>query len=125
MQKGTIEVEMPNGQSLKVEVNILETRKMFGRTEYLVTPVAGEGQVWKEQVIIKQQSPITNKEWHYYPEHGSYYRMIDNVLWVTPASNTGERIAEDEAPIDYNLIDMSEALECKKIERELALKELV
>ena len=52
MQKGTIEVEMPNGQSIKVEVNILETRKMFGRTEYRVTPVAGSGEVWKEQVTL-------------------------------------------------------------------------
>ena len=52
MQKGIIEVEMPNGSVLKVEVNILETRKMFGRTEYRVTPLAGSGEVWKEQVTL-------------------------------------------------------------------------
>jgi hypothetical protein len=54
MQKGIISVEMANGQSLKVEVNVLETRKMFGRTEYRITPVAGEGEVWKEQVTIHE-----------------------------------------------------------------------
>jgi hypothetical protein len=53
MLKGTISVEMANGQSIKVEVNVLETRKMFGRTEYLVEPVAGEGTVWKEQVTLQ------------------------------------------------------------------------
>lgn len=47
---------MPNGQSLTFEVNILETRKMFGRTEYLVTPVTGSGEVWKESVTLKEVS---------------------------------------------------------------------
>jgi hypothetical protein len=33
---------------------------MFGRTEYRITPVAGEGEVWKEQVTIHEwKLPLT------------------------------------------------------------------
>lgn len=45
---GTINV---NG--LIVEVTIKDYKNSYGRDRFLVTPVAGQGEVWTELVIIK------------------------------------------------------------------------
>jgi len=45
---GTINV---NG--LIVEVTIKDYKNSYGRDRFLVTPVAGKGEVWTELVIIK------------------------------------------------------------------------
>ena len=42
---GTIEL---NG--LSVSVTILDVKRSYGHTRFLVTPVAGEGQAWTEAV---------------------------------------------------------------------------
>jgi hypothetical protein len=34
------------GKDLWIEVEILDTRHSWGRTEYLITPVSGSGSVW-------------------------------------------------------------------------------
>ena len=40
-------VLLPLG-GLRVEVEIRDAREVFGRIDVLVSPVAGEGEVWKE-----------------------------------------------------------------------------
>lgn len=35
---------------LNVEVKILDVKQSYGKVRYLVTPVAGSGQVWVERV---------------------------------------------------------------------------
>ena len=54
-QKGllTVRFDQGRGGELQVEVSIVNTRKLFGRTEYLVTPVAGSGECWKSAENIK------------------------------------------------------------------------
>ncbi len=37
---------------IKVEVWIKGTKTSFGHTDYLVTPVAGSGEVWKRDVEL-------------------------------------------------------------------------
>lgn len=54
MKKGTTTFETSNGSKLTIDVNIINERSVFGRTEYLVTPVAGSGEVWKQDVQIKE-----------------------------------------------------------------------
>jgi hypothetical protein len=39
---------------LKVEVEILDVKSSYGNTRYLIKPVAGEGEVWKEQITITE-----------------------------------------------------------------------
>ena len=38
-----------NLQSLSVDVVVLDIKTSYGRTRYLVSPVAGTGQMWTEQ----------------------------------------------------------------------------
>lgn len=52
-QKGILTVAFDNGDKLQFEVNIIDSKKAYGRTNYLVTPVAGSGQAWKAQHNIK------------------------------------------------------------------------
>ena len=40
-------------EGLKVEVEILDVKNAYGNIRYLIKPVAGEGEVWKEDVKIK------------------------------------------------------------------------
>ena len=52
-QKGILTVTFDNGDELQFEVNIVDSKWSFGRTNYLVTPVAGSGQAWKAEKNIK------------------------------------------------------------------------
>lgn len=47
-KKGTINVS-----GLIVEVKILDFKMSYGHERYLVTPVAGKGEVWTETVTVK------------------------------------------------------------------------
>lgn len=38
---------------LTVDVKILDVREVYGRVDFLVTPVAGSGQVWKQAGNVK------------------------------------------------------------------------
>ncbi len=38
---------------MHIEVRILDVKDSWGRIRYLVTPVSGEGQTWKENVLNK------------------------------------------------------------------------
>jgi hypothetical protein len=38
---------------LDIEVKILDVRERFGRTDYLVAPVAGHGQQWKSADSVR------------------------------------------------------------------------
>lgn len=40
---------------LTVDVEILDVREVFGRTDFLVTPVAGSGQTWRAEHNVKVQ----------------------------------------------------------------------
>lgn len=40
---------------LKFEVEILDTRKVYGQTDYLCRPVAGEGETWKRNIKIIEE----------------------------------------------------------------------
>lgn len=37
---------------LTVEVKIVDVKKSYGRDRYLITPVAGKGEVWVEKVTL-------------------------------------------------------------------------
>jgi hypothetical protein len=53
-QHGLLTVrDADTGSELKVEVIIKELRQKFGRTDYLVTPVAGSGEAWKSEANLK------------------------------------------------------------------------
>jgi hypothetical protein len=47
-RKGTI----THGE-LIIEVEIIKHKNVYGRDRYLITPVAGTGEMWVENVIIK------------------------------------------------------------------------
>lgn len=38
--------------SLKVEVQVVDVRTIYGKTQYLVTPVAGSGERWVEDITL-------------------------------------------------------------------------
>lgn len=38
---------------LSVSVKILDVRESYGRVDFLVSPVAGSGQVWKSESNVK------------------------------------------------------------------------
>ena len=38
--------------SLKIEVKILDYKKAYGKERFLVTPVAGSGEKWVEEVTL-------------------------------------------------------------------------
>lgn len=38
-----------------VSVKILDVREVYGRVNFLVTPIAGEGQAWKAETSVKVQ----------------------------------------------------------------------
>lgn len=40
---------------MQVEVKVLDIKKTYGRLRYLVTPVAGSGQVWVENINFKDK----------------------------------------------------------------------
>ncbi len=42
-------------EGLGVEVRILDVKESYGRTRYLVTPVAGTGAVWVEYVRLENE----------------------------------------------------------------------
>lgn len=46
-KKGLLTVTFRNGDALRFEVQIKNVKQLFGRTEYLVMPVAGNGECWK------------------------------------------------------------------------------
>lgn len=48
-KKGTI-----NCDGLLVNVVIKDVKVSYGRTRYLVTPVSGSREVWREEVSIKE-----------------------------------------------------------------------
>lgn len=37
---------------LRVDVKVTDVKQSYGRTRYLVTPIAGEGEVWVESVTF-------------------------------------------------------------------------
>ena len=37
---------------LRVDVKVTDVKQSYGRTRYLVTPLAGEGEVWVESVTF-------------------------------------------------------------------------
>ena len=39
-------------EGLKVEVKILDVKSSYGKERFLITPVAGGGEVWKEQITL-------------------------------------------------------------------------
>lgn len=39
---------------LRVEVEIKDVKNSYGRDRYLVTPVAGSGEVWVESVSVSE-----------------------------------------------------------------------
>lgn len=39
---------------LRVEVEIKDVKNSYGRDRYLVTPVAGSGEVWVESVTVAE-----------------------------------------------------------------------
>jgi hypothetical protein len=39
-------------EGLKVEVRVLDVKSSYGKQRFLIKPMAGEGQVWKEQVTL-------------------------------------------------------------------------
>lgn len=47
-QTGTLELG-----ALRIEVKIVDLREVYGRVDFLVTPVAGSGQVWKAESSVK------------------------------------------------------------------------
>jgi hypothetical protein len=51
-QKGLLIVTFRNGDELTFEVIIKEQKQIFGRTEYLVSPVRGNGECWKSAANI-------------------------------------------------------------------------
>ena len=51
-KKGLITVTFRNGDQLQIEVIIHDERQIFGRAEYLITPVAGSGEAWKSNVKL-------------------------------------------------------------------------
>lgn len=42
-------------EQLYIEVFILDVRQAWGRTDYLVQPVQGQGQQWVSAVRVRQQ----------------------------------------------------------------------
>lgn len=51
--KGKIKILTSNGTELIIDVEILQERTMFGRPEWLVKPVSGEGQFWTQKLEQK------------------------------------------------------------------------
>jgi hypothetical protein len=48
-------------EGLKVPVTVKDAREVWGRTDYLVTPVGGTGEKWVEQWRVTDlQVPTTN-----------------------------------------------------------------
>jgi hypothetical protein len=47
--KGEREVD-----TIIIEVKVLNAKQSYGRNRFLVTPVAGSGEVWKENVTFKK-----------------------------------------------------------------------
>ena len=41
------------GSKLYIEIKIVDIREVFGRVDFLVTPIAGSGQVWKAQHNVR------------------------------------------------------------------------
>ena len=58
-----VPIKMTNDVVIKVDCVILETRKVFGRIEWLVAPVQGDGQTW-----VRDESITTGKGAH---SHGA------------------------------------------------------
>ncbi len=46
-KKGVINIE-----NLKIEVKIIDFKQSFGNFRYLITPLAGSGEIWTEKVIF-------------------------------------------------------------------------
>ena len=42
-------------ENLRFEVKVLDTKNSYGRKRYLVTPIAGKGRVWIENIIINNE----------------------------------------------------------------------
>ena len=52
--RGTIQVEKKHGpdSTLRILVEAVETRQVYGRREYLVQPVAGSGERWVQSKVV-------------------------------------------------------------------------
>ncbi len=48
-KQGCIEIE-----GLKVDVIIRDVKSSYGNIRYLISPIAGSGEVWKEQITINK-----------------------------------------------------------------------
>lgn len=46
-QKGTVTL-----QGLIINIRILDVKRSYGRTRYLVTPLSGIGEIWTERVTL-------------------------------------------------------------------------
>lgn len=42
-------------KGLTIEVNIMDVKEAYGNVRYKVTPVAGSGEVWVENVTLKEE----------------------------------------------------------------------
>jgi hypothetical protein len=45
-KNGTYQIRSASGESLHVNVRIIDVRSAFGRIDYRIEPIQGTGQVW-------------------------------------------------------------------------------
>jgi hypothetical protein len=57
-QQADCMIPCSRGQSLTIAVRIIDARSAWNRTDYLVTPIAGSGQVWVSSERVKIQSEV-------------------------------------------------------------------
>ena len=44
-----------NGPEMRFEVEIVEVRTAYGRVDYLIRPIAGEGDKWVSQISLDKK----------------------------------------------------------------------
>ena len=64
----------------------------------------------------------TNLNWYAYPEFGSYYKLINGILFFSPMLADGSR--GDESEVDFELLDGEEiTVRLKEIVIDLVSKQ--
>lgn len=53
MNVSTLTIPWPSQSDLVIDVRVINTRVSYGRTDYLVEPVAGKGRVWVSKGKVK------------------------------------------------------------------------
>lgn len=53
---GLLEWETGSGDTLKIRVRILDARQNYGRTDFLVEPVAGSGEAWVQEAKLESET---------------------------------------------------------------------